>query len=723
MAVSIVKRPEGYVTDITARTGVSIVNDGYGNALLQGDSALSHGDYVYVTDSFPQYNGFWYLYEYQTDKFYLREYPTATNVGYVQNASIPAENLTVYKSVLTSNWNCVHLPIQYKISNTLYPTNSVDTARSVTQIENNNGYIKITVNGSLGTFEAYDWVKVAGSSVDELNASFQILTKHSSSQVTINAAWELTEGNQYVLNSGTVQKFYNNYKTLVKVYAGLRSAHSMYALNPIELIDTRDLTPASDNITSVNINELVKEKINTFVNRPYGNGFPYNVEAFCNYYIEVAESYDQSDGTQVTTYTGSYTSDSTNYGWATDAFLEFRNKYAGNLANYIYADSNNMAKFLTLFSQPRLFPGYYFDIGIVNNFSQSALYLQEKNYSDASAATLVSTQLTAIPTPSSGGIIRIPIEQSASELAKKIAIIFGVDYVDAGTLWTNSGSSSFTLGATTLSTGAVLASTNFVAYQSITSVDLNNFESLSFGYSIQFGSLSGSVSMIVTIYDASGNLRTQSSGSIPSGAGDTSGTLVLSTSSTYATGGSFTNRIVFQLVINRVSGTLTDVTITLPVGEEIIGTVYSEEKTIQIDQNCASQQIYLTWKNMLGGYDHWLFTARKDYNIDIPENLTTAENIYPSWPSSYGEHAQQITRQTKRRSQNSKVVRSQHCTREELDAISYIKTSPLVQIVYSKFKTETVLVDASSFKKYTDQDDLFFIEFTITETDQIPSQS
>lgn len=135
------------------------------------------------------------------------------------------------------------------------------------------------------------------------------------------------------------------------------------------------------------------------------------------------------------------------------------------------------------------------------------------------------------------------------------------------------------------------------------------------------------------------------------------------------------------------------------------------------------EPIYITWLNYLGGFEYFLFTAEKDYNVEVLASGQTTKNIFPGWPNSYGENADTIDRQTFTKAKESIVVRSQHLTRNQLDAVMYIKTSPVVQIVTSRTDRRTVIVDKDSFKKYSEDQKLFTFQFKITFTNDIPAQS
>jgi hypothetical protein len=137
------------------------------------------------------------------------------------------------------------------------------------------------------------------------------------------------------------------------------------------------------------------------------------------------------------------------------------------------------------------------------------------------------------------------------------------------------------------------------------------------------------------------------------------------------------------------------------------------------------EPIYLTWLNNLGGFEYFLFTGKKDYNVEVINSGQIRQNIFPNWPKSYGEYADTIDKQTFRQSKNSQIVRSQYLTLNQVEALSQIRTSPLVQIIVSRTDRRTVIIDTDSFKKYSEDDNekVFSMQFKIMFTDDIPSQS
>jgi hypothetical protein len=132
---------------------------------------------------------------------------------------------------------------------------------------------------------------------------------------------------------------------------------------------------------------------------------------------------------------------------------------------------------------------------------------------------------------------------------------------------------------------------------------------------------------------------------------------------------------------------------------------------------------YLTWMNSLAGQQYWLFTGRRDYNIDIYDSGVTKKNLFPGWPNSYGPTADTIKQQTYRKAQRQKVVRTHAISRTAaMELGEQIKSAILVQEVTSKRDKITVLVDTDSFTIVKEANKMHSLTFTITYTDDLPSQ-
>lgn len=130
----------------------------------------------------------------------------------------------------------------------------------------------------------------------------------------------------------------------------------------------------------------------------------------------------------------------------------------------------------------------------------------------------------------------------------------------------------------------------------------------------------------------------------------------------------------------------------------------------------------LTFLNHLGGFEYFLFTASKEFSVLIEETGETTQNILPNWPQSFGQNADTIRKQTYRRSRSEILIRSQYLSLSQLQAITEIRTSPLVQIIYSRNNRRTVIVDSDSFRVYDEKDKTYTISFRMRFTDNLPSQ-
>lgn len=134
--------------------------------------------------------------------------------------------------------------------------------------------------------------------------------------------------------------------------------------------------------------------------------------------------------------------------------------------------------------------------------------------------------------------------------------------------------------------------------------------------------------------------------------------------------------------------------------------------------------VQLMWMNPLGGFDTWPFIGYKDHGLEVVETGTTTKNTFPQWPKSYGAFADTVRKQTYRKTRKTMVVRSQALTSTQVETLGQeIKSSPLVQIVTDRRTKRTVILDDSSFTIRKERDRLHTLSFTITYTDDLPSQT
>ncbi len=149
----------------------------------------------------------------------------------------------------------------------------------------------------------------------------------------------------------------------------------------------------------------------------------------------------------------------------------------------------------------------------------------------------------------------------------------------------------------------------------------------------------------------------------------------------------------------------------------------SQEITIEVDSECYPYAINLSWLNYLGGFDYWAFKGFADYGVNIQQTRESVKNIYPEWPQSYGADADTIRQENLRISNQTVVVRAENLTKDQVDDLFRIKTSPLVMIVNSATDRKTVIPDASSFVYHPQANKLFDVSFTFRMTEDLPVQA
>lgn len=356
MAVTILERPEGHVLSSTENTATVSESYGTGDAsFVDINHGLSDGDYIYAVSTIENYAGFWYVDIITADIFKIKPNAAGDYVQYIQDGSI-----TWYLSSLTHGWSAVHLPITYRISNDLYPTNSADTTRNITSVTNYNGFSVLHLSGSLGSgVNSYDFVKVTLPNDTELSGVYQIVEFVSPTVLIINLEYDSSNN----FTSATALKHYNNYNIIVRVYAGINSSHEWATQKPYELAATKEFIPDEDNEVFFSISDILKSYIETRNNTTLGT-LPNNIDLWTNFYIEVAEQYDDSDGYTFGTFTSGYTSDQSEFeGVAVNAKLDFKNIHSGYMSDYMMG--NTSSKFLTLFTDPVIFDGFYQDISFL----------------------------------------------------------------------------------------------------------------------------------------------------------------------------------------------------------------------------------------------------------------------------------------------------------------------------------------------------------------------
>ena len=392
--VTVVKNPTGHKIIDQLVTGE--VTDSGGDALVTFPyHSLGTGDFIYVVSNIEDYNGFWYVTVIDANSFKLSEYEGAEFVGFEQEIELD------YYQTNSHEWSSIFLPIVYKLSNDRWPTNSVDTARTVSSFTDDNGYTNLNLSGALkSSFNALEFVEISGAS-DELNGVWQIVEVVTTSDITIDLPYHVDNN----FSGATVQYYYNNYQVRVKVFGGLPTSHPWYTKKPYVEVAELSLTPDENNLVTFSVSDYIKGKV-AIKNNLLIASYPLNLDAFTGFYISHSEEYDISDNYSLATIENDFSVDSFE-GYAIAGKLPFKNAYSGHYSDYVLT-SGSPAHWLTAFSRLFAVEDLYFDISFIKNVRGEFWIIIDKYVSDYLTLTEV------IPYTDQGiGVYRIPIEVSS----------------------------------------------------------------------------------------------------------------------------------------------------------------------------------------------------------------------------------------------------------------------------------------------------------------------
>lgn len=358
--ITVINRPLGH--KLNASELPASVTDSGGEALFT--TAFSHGlvqgDYIYVISNFDAYNGFKYIYTPTYNSFKLRDSENGDIVPFKQ-----VTDLEYRVSVLQHGWVAVHQPIVYEIESDLYPNNVAEEAYTpnvVVSQADANGYTLINLSAALSDPTVLSWIELVGSG--ELAGPYQILLAPNPWQVVINLAYSASN----VLSGYQIVRYYKNYVMNVNVWAGLGPDHIWEAEKPYELATTLQYVPDVNGRAKFSIAEILRGYINTRNNLTL-NTLPNNLDFMVAFYIETFESYDQSDGTDVTTYTGDTSEEDDFVGHAVNASMPFKSLYQSFMSEYVN-EGTEVAQWLQIQDNPVTIVGYFFDLSFLNTNPQ-----------------------------------------------------------------------------------------------------------------------------------------------------------------------------------------------------------------------------------------------------------------------------------------------------------------------------------------------------------------
>lgn len=704
MALTVTERPLGHKI-IDDGTSFTIFNSA-GDAGFTDSLSLTTGDYIYISGYVENYNGFWYV-----DKsggiVYLKSNADSDRVD-----SIVEANVTVFTTE-DHGWNCAHLPIVYKLESNLFPVNSVDPIANISITVDSNGYLSVGHSALSGgdALVELDFVNLS-------DGTNNIVAQVISVPLTTNTIVDLSSDIPYIFT--TIQKVRNNYHALVKVYAGLEPSHPWASQKPYELAITLKLIPDSNNEIMFSVNEILKSYLEIRNNDLLAT-LPNNIDFFTEFYITTQEAYDESNGTDITINYETEVVDSFE-GYAANAMLEFKNIYSGYLSDYVLEE----AKFLTLFQNPTIFTGKPFDISFINLYEDDITLVIDKYDGEA-----LTTETILYSNPGIG-VLRAFIEGEAQYDRYCIqAIIPGGSIVTdiTGDLYNKSTFTNIDIppgGVDWVGANQVTLNGTFDEFSKSMSVlfaPIFTIGTYAITYTVSSTLAWIDTDITLTIFDDLDNVvHSQVYTGITGGAGTSvsrTQTFVISSGSTFDY-----KYAISILRPSTAAGTstyeVTSITATETIEEA--GFNITEELCLNISSKCSNQELYLTWLNNLGGFDYWNFTDGSDYLRNVGETGETKQNIFPNWPKSYGKTADTIRKQTFRETSKGILVRSQSLSLEELEALEYIKSSILVEIVYARGDKRRVLIDTNSWVSYRDIDKLYTLSFTLDFTDDIPAQ-
>jgi hypothetical protein len=390
--VTVVKTPQGHKI-IDQAISASIINDS-GDALIPFPyHSLTTGAFVYIVSDIDEYNGFFEVTVIDYQSFKISE--GSGFVEFYQEIEIE------YYQTQPHDWSSIFLPIIYKASNDRWPTNSVDTARTISSTSDDNSFTQMTLSGDIkssgGGINALEFVKISGALDSDLNNIWQIVEVTSPSDIVLNLPYNSANS----FSGATIQYYYNNYQVKVKVFAGLNALHPWADRKPYEEMAELSLTPDENNEVMFSVSDYIKSKV-AIKNNLTLFSLPLNLDAFTGFYIQTAESYDDSDNYTLSTNESEFSNDSFE-GYAISGKLPFKNIYAGDYADYIMT-SGSPARWLTNQTRLLAIEDKYFDISFIKNIRGDFWIIIDKYVSD------YLTQTEVIPYIDQGiGVYRIPI--------------------------------------------------------------------------------------------------------------------------------------------------------------------------------------------------------------------------------------------------------------------------------------------------------------------------
>lgn len=394
MALELLNRPQGYKLTDSSVTGTAY-DDGTGIVQIVTDFAhgLIDGDHVLIESNISSYNGF-----VEVDSVAYNTFKIKSGGDYIE--FIQSVEINYYVAVLAHGWQCVHLPIVYELESDIFPNNTAEESyqpNTVVSFSNSNGYVQLNLSQALSDPTELAKIELVGEGT--LAGVYQILTVVQPWAVVIDLVYSAS----YSFTGYVIVKYYDNYAINVEIYAGLEAGHRWETVKPFELAATLKFIPDAEGRAKFSINEVLRGYIQTR-NKLDLDTLPNNLDFMVEFYIRYFESYDESDGDEITTHEGDQTTDDF-IGKAVNAKLPFKNIYSGHLSEYINEDTY-LAKWLTLFVRPLAVVGRFFDLSFLLQYSGVDIVV---TIYKSLEGVVTDTEVLNFENPGMG-VMRIPIE-------------------------------------------------------------------------------------------------------------------------------------------------------------------------------------------------------------------------------------------------------------------------------------------------------------------------
>lgn len=135
--------------------------------------------------------------------------------------------------------------------------------------------------------------------------------------------------------------------------------------------------------------------------------------------------------------------------------------------------------------------------------------------------------------------------------------------------------------------------------------------------------------------------------------------------------------------------------------------IVTEKKTIKIDRECKVNPVFISWLNVYGGREHWLFSKVQTKGL-ITQNAGNFETYIVDLSETRG----QITDISK----NATPLLTVNCTCdiEDIEGLKTLLYSPCVEMLVGEnpIKWQTVRPQVGSFKLYDTNDTQSSLQIT-----------